>query len=238
MSNLYLVRHGQAGTRDAYDSLSELGRRQSRLLGEWFASQAIRFAAAYCGELCRQRQTAEAAGAGYGDRFPEIIADPGWNEFDLDRMYRELAPQLCSESPVFRREYEAMRRELQASKEGQDGSVHRRWLPCDNTMVNAWIAGHEYAGESWLQFCERVRISAVRLRAASRQENIVVFTSATPISLLSASALDIADARVMKLAGVLQNSSFTVVQIRDATVRLFSFNAIPHLPLAELRSFR
>jgi len=39
LSTVYLVRHGQAGTREAYDSLSELGQRQARLLGEHFISQ-------------------------------------------------------------------------------------------------------------------------------------------------------------------------------------------------------
>lgn len=55
MSKIYLIRHGQAGTRDHYDLLSNLGRRQSRLLGEYFAAQGVKFAAAYSGELSRQR---------------------------------------------------------------------------------------------------------------------------------------------------------------------------------------
>jgi broad specificity phosphatase PhoE len=58
MSRLYLVRHGQAGTRKAYDSLSELGRRQARLLGEYFVSEKIHFTGAYCGALVRQEETA------------------------------------------------------------------------------------------------------------------------------------------------------------------------------------
>ena len=58
LSRVYLVRHGQAGTRKAYDSLSELGRRQARLLGEYFVSEKIQFAAAYSGALVRQQETA------------------------------------------------------------------------------------------------------------------------------------------------------------------------------------
>ena len=54
MSVLYLVRHGQAGTREDYDSLSHLGRTQARLLGEYFKAQEISFAAAYSGSLARQ----------------------------------------------------------------------------------------------------------------------------------------------------------------------------------------
>ena len=33
LSRVYLVRHGQAGTRKAYDSLSDLGRRQAQTAG-------------------------------------------------------------------------------------------------------------------------------------------------------------------------------------------------------------
>ena len=56
---LYLVRHGQAGTRENYDSLSPLGRQQARLLGEHLRSQGITFEAIYSGALKRQRATAE-----------------------------------------------------------------------------------------------------------------------------------------------------------------------------------
>ena len=68
MSTVYLVRHGQAGTRDAYDSLSELGERQARLLGEHFIAQRIRFADTYAGALARQQQTAEQIRAAYARR--------------------------------------------------------------------------------------------------------------------------------------------------------------------------
>ncbi len=59
MSVLYLVRHGQAGTREHYDSLSDLGQTQARLLGQHFAEQGIKFDAVYSGSLARQRATAE-----------------------------------------------------------------------------------------------------------------------------------------------------------------------------------
>ena len=58
LSRVYLVRHGQAGTREAYDSLSALGKRQARLLGEYFLSEGIEFAAVFSGTLARQAQTA------------------------------------------------------------------------------------------------------------------------------------------------------------------------------------
>lgn len=239
MSNIFLIRHGQAGTRDHYDSLSTLGQRQSRLLGEYFASQGVKFAAAYCGEMSRQRQTAEAVNAGYGREFPEIATDPGWNEFDLDRMYQEIAPLLSAANPDFRREYEAMRQQVHASAGAQEAHVHRRWLPCDTAVVNAWIGGqHEYAGETWQQFLQRVANCRLALNHAQRNDNIAVFTSGVPIAIWTGLALDVRDQRVMKLAGALQNTSFTVLQLRSGNLRLFTFNSTPHLASPDLRTFR
>lgn len=239
MSNLYLVRHGQAGTRDAYDSLSQLGKRQCQLLGEWLAAQEIKFAAGYAGEMSRQQETAQAVSEGYGDEFPQIAVDSAWNEFDLERMYREIAPQLCTDNPDFRREFEIMRRQVHASGGAHDANVHRRWLPCDTALVEAWIAGkHGYAGESWQQFHQRVVGFRSKIDSGHGSDNIALFTSATPVAIWAGLAFDIADTRVMKLAGALRNASFTVVKCRDDCVRLFSFNETPHLASPDLRTFR
>ena len=240
MSNLYLIRHGQAGTRDAYDALSDLGCRQCRLLGEYFASQAIKFAAAYAGEMSRHQQTAAETITGYGvTGFPELVTDAGWNEFDLVRLYREIAPRLSSEDNNFRRDYETMREQVMASRGADQAAVHRRWLPCDTAVVNAWIEGEgDPAGESWESFHQRVVATRPKFDAAQRNDNIAVFTSATPIAIWTGLAFEVTDARLMKFAGVLHNASFSVVQIRDDVLRLFSFNAVPHLPSPELRTFR
>src|SRR5438874_10263663 len=80
---LYLIRHGQAGSRDNYDQLSEIGRKQSVLLGEYFRSAGIRFQAAYSGGMQRQRTTAELVLAGL-ESPPPLQVDPRWNEFSLE----------------------------------------------------------------------------------------------------------------------------------------------------------
>lgn len=240
MSNIYLVRHGQAGTRDAYDSLSDLGRRQCRLLGEYFAAQGIRFAAAYSGEMSRHQLTAQETVDSYGRvAFPEIVTDSSWNEFDLVRLYREIAPRLSAGDESFRRDYETMREQVLASRGVEQAAVHRRWLPCDTTVVNAWIAGQgDPAGESWEAFHQRVVRPQVNFESAARNDNVVVFTSATPVAIWTGLAFGMTDARLMKLAGVLHNASFTVLQFRDEGLRLFAFNAVPHLSTPELRTFR
>ena len=242
MSSVYLVRHGQAGTRDAYDSLSELGRRQSRLLGEYFLSQGIEFTAAYSGAMLRQQQTAAEVSTAYAKAavpFPEIIIDGQWNEFDLAHVYREIGPLLCEADPEFRSEYEEMRQQVRESAGVHDAQVHRRWRPCDTKIVEAWIAGRfPYSGETWNQFRERVAALRLKLNDARRQTNILAFTSATPTAILTGLALDITDERLRQLAGVLLNASYTVLRQRGQHLHLFQFNAVPHLSAPELRTHR
>jgi broad specificity phosphatase PhoE len=233
LSNVYLVRHGQAGTRDAYDSLSELGRQQARLLGEYFISQNVEFTVAYSGSMSRQRQTAAEVSTAFAKAarpFPETVVDERWDEFDLARVYRELAPLLCEEDPEFRAELEEMLAEMKQSAGAHDAPVHRRWRPCDTKMVEAWIAGRlKYSGETWTEFCARVTSGKETLDRAPRHANVLIFTSATPTAVLTSLALELPDKRIRQLAGVLYNSSYTVLRQRDDQLRLFQFNAVPHL---------
>jgi broad specificity phosphatase PhoE len=242
LSSVYLVRHGQAGTRDSYDLLSELGRRQSQLLGEYFVSQGIEFTAAYAGAMLRQQQTAAEVSTAYTKAaisFPEIIIDSQWNEFDLANVYREIGPLLCAADPEFRSEYEELQRQVRQSAGAHEAQVHRRWRPCDTKIVEAWIAGRfPYSGETWKQFCERVAACRLKLGAAPREANILAFTSATPTAILTGLALDLTDGRVRQLAGVLYNASYTVLRQRGERLQLFQFNAVPHLGSPELRTHR
>jgi len=236
------VRHGQAGTRDAYDSLSELGKRQARLLGEHFVSQGMQFASVYTGTLLRQKQTAEEICLAFTDAkicFPALSADPAWDEFDLGRVYRDIAPPLCAEDPEFRREYEDMQEQVRISDRAPTARIHRKWLPCDTRVVEAWIRGrYPYSGETWDQFRERVEACRLKMGDGQRRENILVVTSATPIAIWAGLSLEIFDERLMRLAGVLHNASYSVVRLRNGQLRLFTFNAVPHLAAPGLRTHR
>ena len=242
MSTIYLVRHGQAGTRGAYDCLSPLGRRQARLLGEYLAAQRLVFSAAYSGSMKRQQDTALEVQSAYRDlgvEFPEIVVKPDWDEFSLDRIYREIGPRMRSDDPSFREQYEAMQQEVRCSGDDQDAAVHRRWLPCDSKIVKAWIAGqYSYQGESWDDFRKRVAGCGREWRNGTPKTNIIVFTSAMPVGIWAGLALDIADERVLRLAGVLHNSSYSILRLKADDLRLHTFNAAPHLVQDDLRTYR
>jgi broad specificity phosphatase PhoE len=239
LSYLYLIRHGQAGTREHYDTLSPAGHEQARSLGDYLVSQGLKFSAAFAGTLCRQIETAHEVMGAYqrsGVDFPELQIEPGWREFDLDHVYRGIAPQMCGIDPEFRRDYEAMVEQVRASCGDAQAAVHRRWSPCDIKVVDAWIQGrYDYDGESWNSFRERV---CDVVSGHSGRGNTIVFTSATPIAICAALGLDIFDDRILRIAGVLYNASITTLRVRPEQIRLFSLNGVPHLPSAELRTHR
>ncbi len=81
MTEIYLIRHAQAGSRDNYDVLSELGEEQARKLGEYLAAQRIELTAVYSGTMRRQRETAEIvcrALAQAGVCAPDILFMPSF----------------------------------------------------------------------------------------------------------------------------------------------------------------
>jgi broad specificity phosphatase PhoE len=245
LSNVYFIRHGQAGTRAAYDSLSGLGRRQARLLGEYLVGQGVEFAAAYAGGLVRQRQTAEGVAAAYAEAglaFPALTIDAGWDEFDFHHVYREIAPLMCADDEEFRREYEEVAAEASARAGDHGADVHRRWRASDTKVMDAWVGGrYPYAGESWEQFVGRVsacRVGTPCDDAGRPRENVAVFTSAVPTAIWTARALEASGTHVRRLAAVLLNTSYTVLQLRAEEMLLLTFNAVPHLNTPELRTRR
>jgi broad specificity phosphatase PhoE len=238
VSALYLIRHGQAGTRLRYDTLSAKGRVQARLLGRYLAEQKIAIRAALSGTLERQRETAAEAAEGYreaGGEFPPVTVDAGWNELDLDGVYREVAPAIAAEDPDFRERYAALMR--MAEDEGH--AVHHTWSPCDAAIVGAWIEGrYRTACESWREFVARIQGRRGTLPRCEKGEAVAVFTSAVPIAVWVAAALGLDEGRMMRLAGVMHNTAITTMRMDGGDPELFSFNGVPHLKEAELKTFR
>jgi broad specificity phosphatase PhoE len=238
MSSLYFIRHGQAGRRQSYDELSDLGRTQARLLGEYFAAQNIDFHAIFSGALTRQRETASemaAAYAGAGRRAPEIAIDPNWNEFDLERVYEGMKTPLLRDDAQFRADYE----ELVQQMRDEHSAVHRTWSRADTAIVRAWVRGeYEYNGESFHNFCGRVRRSLDVLQQFDREHAIAIFTSATPVAVWMGLTLGVDGLKIMQLAGVMYNTAITVIRLRQSEMRLFGFNGVPHLGEPEMRTFR
>jgi broad specificity phosphatase PhoE len=238
LSSLYLIRHGQAGTRYRYDALSELGHRQAYLLGQYLAGQGIQFQALIAGCLNRQQQTAAGFQRAYRDAgapVPDILSEPGWNEFDMTAVFNEFAPLLSEADPRFREDYQELLRKLA----DENSPIHHAWTDCDTQAMRAWIEGrYPSRTESWAAFRERVLNCRAPLDRYPSGDAVAVFTSASPIAIWVAASLGLTNGNIMRLAGVLYNSAVTTLRLRDGDLTLFSYNGVPHLNDARLRTFR
>jgi len=239
VSTIYFIRHGQAGQRDDYDRLSDLGGQQARLLGEHLCQEGLRFDAAIVGGLRRQEETADivlGALKAAGLEPPRIESDVRWNEFDLDEVYAGIAPRIAADDEEFRASYDEIKRLISAG----DGHIHRNWTPADTRVVKEWIVGrYEFEGESWARFTARVKEAGTALAQLPAGTKTAVFTSATPVSIWVAAAFGSArPAHVMRLAGAAINTNLTLIEWRDGEPHLGCFNAIPHLMEPALRTRR
>jgi broad specificity phosphatase PhoE len=98
-------------------------------------------------------------------------------------------------------------------------------------MVTAWMANRfSYDGESWQEFQSRIHSLIPDLSNHGGERTIVVFTSATRISILTGAALGLRDEQLLRLMGVVYNSSITVAKAQEEGLRLFTYNSTPHLP--------
>ena len=99
MSIIYLVRHGQASFgSDNYDKLSSLGELQASITGEYFSEIGVQFDAAFCGDLDRQKATAQLVlEKQYEETMPVI--DPRFNEIKNDEQIEKILPLITPERP-------------------------------------------------------------------------------------------------------------------------------------------
>lgn len=218
MATLYLVRHGQASfAAENYDRLSELGRRQSVWLGEYFAERGIVFARAACGTLERQRQTARAILDTMGSALA-AEEHPGWNEYSGEALYKAYLGDEWA----------------QARAHGDVRAVYR-------TMKSALAAWSEDKlpgplPETWRGFGERVA-AAMRVACAGlpHEANVIAATSGGAIGRGIADLLQAPAQTAIELNLQFRNSGFCEIFFSPRSMRLISFNCVPHLERSDRR---
>ncbi len=238
MSYVYLIRHAQAGSRDNYDMLSELGQEQARLLGEHFVAQGVELVAVYSGVMRRQRETAEIACevlSRAGLQAPDVITDERWNEFSLISVYRAIAKRMMKDDAEFARDIREMQEAIARDPHTTGGAVGR----CDQAVIRAWMENRyaDYDGEAWASFRARIQACAADLSNHDNEKAIAIFTSATPIAIIAGASLGLTDEKLRSLLGVIYNTSVSMMRARSGELRLFTFNATPHLS-GSIRTFR
>lgn len=243
MSRLLLVRHGQASfdahperAFEDYDRLSELGKRQSRALGQELVAGGIAFDRVYAGPLVRQRETAEEVGRVYeeqGRAWPGIEEVPELAEHEGSRVVRHA---LSTEA-----EHEEALRRLRAPTtgvEGEEVELMRTYFTVFREVTRKWARGEVAAPgveESWRSFRARVEAGVRRIiREAGRGVTVGVFTSGGPVGSTVAWALGLGDEQALDLAWMVDNATVTEILFSGDQVSLKSFNVQPRIGAAEL----
>lgn len=212
MALVYFVRHAQAsfGSRD-YDRLSGLGREQARWLGEWFAEHDIRFRRVLAGTLVRQRDTAHEILAAAGCAACPIEINPGLDEYHGTAIW---AAHTGGADPI----------------EAQRGDFKTYWRNFREAM-QAWSEDRLVGvPESWGEFGARVRDALqAATRDTTREDTLLVVSSGGAIGRAIADIVGSPAEVAIELNLQFRNTGFCELISGSGSLRMLSFNAIPHL---------
>jgi broad specificity phosphatase PhoE len=219
MGTLYLVRHGQASFgADDYDQLSDLGRKQSVRLGEYFAQKGIHFDGLIAGTLERHKQTLEGILQGM-NRAGEHLSWDGLNEYDSAAVIAAIHPHKLEKpgSPeLYKHHFRLLRDGL---AQWMAGVVSPKGMPHYNDFV-AGVAG-----------------ALDHVRANHYGQNVLIVSSGGPIATAVTQVLGAPDEAAIELNLRIRNSALTEFAFTPKGHRLLAYNHLPHLDAAERRDW-
>lgn len=237
MSNLFLVRHGQASfLEENYDKLSRKGEVQSRMLGEYWAKHGVTFDHVFCGPRARQRDTARLVGEAYveaGLRWPEATVIEGFDEFNAEAVIEHALPQLLQTDPHVKGLHEAF------EKEESQAERFKAFQRVFEVIVGRWAGGKlDLPGiEPWSVFADRVQETLTHLTSTT-SGNIAVFTSGGPNGVAMQRALNLGIDATLRTAWMTVNSAYTQFIFSGARFTLASYNSHPHITDREFFTYR
>lgn len=240
MGTLYLVRHGQASFgADDYDNLSELGRRQSVRLGQYWRERGVTFDAVLTGTLRRHAQTWAGIAEGLGLTPPESnmstagppqgakapsggsaahavasvgahILREGLNEYDSAAVIAAIHPQ-----PLPRPDTpELYRHHFRLLRDGltqwMNGVVSPQGMP----SYDEFLAGVKSA------------LDHVRQNYSG---HVLIVSSGGPIATAVGQVLGTTPETTIELNLRIRNSAVTEFQFNPKRHTLLSYNTLPHL---------
>ncbi len=239
MALLTLVRHGQASfLSDNYDKLSQLGERQARKLGEYWARAAVAFDQVYFGPAERHIRTGELASEAYlqaGLPWPTPIPLPEVDEYSGIEVMRAFLPGLMEKHEDIR----ALEAQFRAADDR--GAAARVYDRLFQRITRMWVAGELDSPEieSWQQFCERVERGIARVQQGSEKNGrIVVFTSGGVIAATARLALELSPQKTLELSWTSRNASYAEFLFSGDRFSFGAFNAVPHLEDPALITYR
>ncbi|SEO70434.1 histidine phosphatase family protein [Aquisalimonas asiatica] len=224
MTELLLVRHGQAGFgTDNYDQLSALGAEQAAATGEHLREIGSAPTRTASGDMVRQRDTAAIANRAQGITHPPQVL-PEFNEYDAGGIFDAFLDTVAAKDAQVAAQRDALHTDRRVFQRAFEG-VMTQWLHDPQP--------EQRDVESWAQFRDRVVAGADALiRATSPGETITLYTSGGVIAVLVGHALGLDAERTVALNWRVYNASVTRLRFgRRTGLNLMGFNAMDHLRL-------
>jgi len=217
MTNVYLVRHGQASAgTDNYDRLSHIGIKQAELLGEIWKASGFQVDAAFHGSLQRQQHTAELALAGIGHSKKTTTLE-GLNEYDhhtVDTLYGNGMTSAGSDALQFDQYVQIM----SGWKNAPDTDETQSWDAFSNQGWNDIQAAVD-------NYIEKEGMES------GKDANLVFFTSGGIIATVLMQVLSLSFESTMQALWQTRNASVTNLLFNKDGVALVDYNAIAHLQI-------
>ena len=210
MSNLYLVRHGQAsfGAED-YDNLSELGHKQAVRLGEYFKQKGLQFDAVLTGTLRRHAQTWAGIAQGAGLTH-EPLPWPGLNEYDSHAVIEAIHPYKLDKPDT----PEMYRHHFRLLKDGltqwMNGVVSPKGMPSYDEFQHGVVSALEHVRKN-------------------HTGNVLIVSSGGPISTAVGHILGTTPETTIELNLRIRNCSITEFAYTPKRHMLVTYNTLPHL---------
>ncbi len=241
MSRLLYFRHAQASYGKAdYDQLSKKGYRQSEHLGNHLVTQGITFDHIYLGPLKRHRQTLSKVQAAYQDAGLDL-PDP----IEMKELEEHRGPEVLKSVLHILAEEDELIGQWEAERKSNPAMNIKNGLLIFDRAMELWATGainHHHPDEflNWSEFRIQVKRGYDQILDQHKEESgltIGLFTSGGTISATMGHVLGIEqDRNIIRLNGIVQNTSISEVLFSGHRVTLKSFNEVPHLP-ADLKTY-
>ncbi len=237
MTNIYLIRHGQASFgKDDYDKLSNKGMEQSVILGKYWQqlcekNPSILNAKFYAGSLLRHEQTAEYFFNGLGSKNSiSMTTHAGFNELDHVDVLSQCNPQW--------RSFQSMSSQIEQSCPQSKAEPNQLFKQEFTRAMQRWVNGEfdpDYQ-ETWLEFKQRcmgslqeiIKQQSVKTEN-DKSQDIVIFTSGGVIGVIVAQIFNLGNAETLMVSQQLVNSSVTKLIHTRQGLKINYLNNYSHL---------
>jgi broad specificity phosphatase PhoE len=221
MGKIILIRHGKASFgKSDYDQLSDMGKYQAQVTGQYLRHAKITPTAIYSGTMKRQIETAEIAKKSGSLNIPVTI-NPFFDEYDYQAIIQSHLDDLIASDPTVSEDIDKAFNDLYA---------FRRIF---SKLLERWISGkYDKDGyETFKSYIQRVHQGIDLIRHQRENDIVLVFTSGGFISVSMHLIQGLPPEEALKLGWKIYNCSVTSFFCIKKEYQLDMFNSAGHLEM-------